>query len=159
MSVDQKDKKTTEKVAEKKVYKFRTPIRDITENAKATKANNPKAKDLPFSKDLQEIILGHFNGEILANAKKAKAIEIDILDTKDAELRQLCTKEITKFRDTKSGVTFYVTKPQHTIENSGCIRPNRQYFGFTDEYELKLHDDRATGSKVFFPKYLKRNNK
>lgn len=154
-----KDQKNTEKVTEKKVYKFRTPIRDITDKARETKANVDKAKDLPFSKELQELVLTWFNGEILANAKKAKAIELDILDTKDAELRQLCTKEITKFRDTKSGVTFYVSRPQHTIENSGGIRPYRQYFGFTDEYELKLHDDRATGSKVFFPKYLKRNQK
>lgn len=159
MSVDQKVTNKADKKSASVEFRFRTPIRDITDKARETKTNVDKAKDLPFSKELQELVLTWFNGETLANAKKAKAIEIDILDTKDAELRKLCTKEITKFRDTKSGVTFYVSRPQHTIENSGGIRPYRQYFGFTDEYELKLHDDRATGSKVFFPKYLKRNNK
>lgn len=159
MSVDQKVTNKVDKKSASAEFRFRVPIRDITDKAKETKSNNPNAKNLPFSKDLQEIVLNLVNSEKFANAKKQSATEIDAPTIKDGEFRSLSTKEITKFVDKSTKIVFYATKPQHTIENSGGIRKFRQYIIFADEKEIKLSDDVYTGLRKVFKAYNQRHQK
>lgn len=155
----EKNVKNAEKATEKKVYKFRTPIRDITEKARETKEKVESAKNLQFSKELQESIIEIVNSEKFTNAKKQSATEINALTIKDSEFRAICTKELTKLVDKNTKIVFYATQPKNTIENSGLIRRNRQYIVFIDEYEIKLSDDVYTGLRKVFDAYVKRHKK
>ena len=159
MSVDQKVTNKADKKSASVEFRFRVPIRDITDKAKETKSNNENAKDLPYSKELQENVLNLVISEKFANAKKQTANEIDAPTIKDSEFRAICTKELTKLVDKNTKIVFYATKPQHTIENSGGIRKSRQYIIFSDETEIKLSDDVYTGLRKVFGSYIKRHKK
>lgn len=156
------DQKVTNKADKKSAsveFRFRVPIRDITDKARETKENNENAKNLPFSKDLQSDVLNLVNSEKFANAKKQSATEIDAPTIKDSEFRAICTKELTKLVDKNTKIVFYATKPQYTIENSGGIRKFRQYIIFADENEIKLSDDVYTGLRKVFKAYNQRHQK
>lgn len=131
---------------------FISEIRDITEKAKET-ATTDKGQNLPFSKDFQQTIKTKFENFQGGNYK---VNEID-LQIKDKDFRNICQKDITKF--ICDGITFYATKPQNVIENSGIIRKNRQYLYFPHIGQLRLHDDVYTGLRPLITKMLKKLNK
>lgn len=143
----------SDKVAkvEKKAL-FISEIRDITEKAKETAATE-KGANLPFSKDYQQIIKAKFENFKGGNFTENK---ID-LSIKGKEFKDLCQKEITKF--ICNGITFYATKPQNVIENSGIIRNGRMYLYFPHLQQLRLHDDMASGLRPLITKMLKKMNK
>ena len=149
-----KQTEKSDKIAkvEKTKELFINEIRDVTEKAKET-AKTEKGANLPFSKDYQQTIKNKFEnfkgGNFAIN-------EID-LSIKDKDFRNICQKDINKF--TCNGITFYATRPQNVIENSGIIRKNRQYLYFPHIGQLRLHDDVYTGLRPLITKMLKKLNK
>lgn len=138
--------------SEKAKALFINEIRDVTEKAKAA-ATTEKGQNLPYSKDFQQTIKTKFE-----NFKGGNFTENIIdLSIKDKDFRNICQKDITKF--ICDGITFYATKPQDVIENSGIIRKNRQYLYFPHIGQLRLHDDVYTGLRPLITKMLKKLNK